>query len=99
MKILRFRSPRDANILGGIRIAVIAAILCVGEVSAQSAERGVGTLATTVLGVLPEVPLYWYIDTFPDRTAAEAAIGPRSAVAESFGKVWLFTIAEANWRP
>ena len=99
MEILRFALQRYAITLGEIGIAVVAATLCAGEVSAQTAERGAGAIATTVLGVLPKVPLYWYLDTFPDRATAEAAIGARSAVAESFGKVWLFTIAEAGWRP
>jgi quercetin dioxygenase-like cupin family protein len=88
-------AARYAVNLGGI----IAAILCAGEVSAQTAERGAGAIATTVLGALPEVPLYWYLDTFPDRSAAVAAVGAHGTVAESFGKVWLFTIADANWRP
>jgi quercetin dioxygenase-like cupin family protein len=30
--------------------------------------------------------------------AAEAAKGPRGTVVESFGKVWLYTIAESKWR-
>jgi hypothetical protein len=99
MKSFRLGSHHLAITLGEIAIAVVAAILCAGELLAQTAERGVGTIATTVLGVLPQVPLYWHLDTFPDRAAAEAATSARSAVAESFGKVWLFTIAEAGWRP
>ena len=34
-----------------------------------------------------------------DRTEAEAAKGPRGTVVEALGKVWLFTIEEAGWRP
>lgn len=30
---------------------------------------------------------------------AERARGPRSTVVESYGKVWLFTIDAAEWRP
>jgi hypothetical protein len=29
----------------------------------------------------------------------EAARGPHGTVVESFGKVWLYTIAEEGWRP
>jgi quercetin dioxygenase-like cupin family protein len=97
MKILLFGLRRPPITLSAI--AFVAAILCSDGVSAQTAQLGVGTIATTVLGVLPQVPLYWHLDTFPDRTAAEAAMDARSAVAESFGEVWLFTIAEDGWRP
>jgi quercetin dioxygenase-like cupin family protein len=80
-------------------VTIVAALLCSSGVPAQTVQRGAGTIATTVLGVLPPVPLYWHLDNFPDRATAEAAMGARSAVAESFGKVWLFTIAEFGWRP
>ena len=76
-----------------------AALTCCSYVFAQAAQRGAGEIATTALGILPEVPLYWHLDTYPNRAGAMAAADARSAVADSFGKVWLFTIAEANWRP
>jgi len=79
-------------------IGIAVALLCWNAGSAQPAQRGVGSIATTVLGVLPPVPLYWHLDKFSDRAAAEKARTPRSAVAESFGTVWLFTIAEAGWQ-
>jgi hypothetical protein len=50
------------------------------------------------LGVLPQRPLFWDIDTFPTRSAAEAEKGARGSVVEAFGKVWLLTIAEQGWR-
>jgi quercetin dioxygenase-like cupin family protein len=96
MDVLRFASKRHATLLGVIGMT---AILCCGEASGQGAQRGAGSIATTVLDVLPQVPLYWYLETFPDRAAAESELGARSAVAETFGKVWLFTIAEAGRRP
>ena len=76
-----------------------AALTCCSCVFAQAAQRGAGEIATTALGILPEVPLYWHLDTYPNRAGAMAAADARSAVADSFGKVWLFTIAEADWRP
>ena len=36
--------------------------------------------------------------TYPTRKAAEAAKGPRGTIVESFGRVWLYTIAEPEWR-
>lgn len=55
--------------------------------------------ATRHIGVVSATPLYWHLDRYPTRTAAESARGERGAVAEAHGRVWLFTIAEADWRP
>ena len=69
------------------------------SVSAQMpAMRGSREIATNVLGELPAVPLYWHLVTYPDAAAAEAAKDRRGTVVESFGKLWLFTVAEAGWQ-
>lgn len=70
-----------------------------GVAPAQAARPGANAIATEVLGELPQTPLYWHLDTYPTRAAAEAAKGTHGTVVESFGRVWLFTIAEADWRP
>ncbi|HEV2020922.1 MAG TPA: hypothetical protein VGQ94_00170, partial [Terriglobales bacterium] len=63
-------------------------------------EFGCFITARAELGHLPKrSKLYWHLDTYPTRAAAEAAKGPRSTVVESLGRVWLFTIAAAGWRP
>ena len=67
----------------------------VGE---RKVELGCYTLAVNVLGDLPNVPLYWTLDTYPTRAAAEAAKTPRGTVVESLGKVWLLTIAEGDFK-
>lgn len=56
---------------------------------------------TEQLGVVPATPLFWHLDTYPTLAAASAArqAGGRGTVAEAHGRVWLFTIAEADWRP
>jgi len=51
------------------------------------------------LGRLPDQPMFWHLDSYQSRAAAEAAKGPRGSVIESLGRVWLFTIADARWRP
>jgi len=51
------------------------------------------------LGAAPATPLFWHLDNYPTRAAAEAARRGRGTVAEAHGRVWLFTIAEADWRP
>ncbi len=48
---------------------------------------------------LPKGPLFWYLDTYPTRAAADVAKGLRGTVVESLDKVWLFTIAEAGKQP
>lgn len=68
-------------------------------VSQRTGELGCWIMATTRLGQLPDQPLFWHLDTFPTRAAAEAAKGPRGTVVESLGKVWLLTIDVAGWHP
>jgi quercetin dioxygenase-like cupin family protein len=65
----------------------------------RTTEIGCWVTANEALGQLPERPIFWHLDNYATRVAAEAAKGPRGTVAESLGKVWLFTIAEAGWRP
>src|SRR5215510_12561709 len=71
---------------------------CNTPVSQRSSEVGCYLAATEVLGALPQGPLFWHLYVYPTRTAAEAAKGPRGTVVESFGKVWLYTIAGSDWR-
>src|SRR5882724_10219467 len=63
-------------------------------VSERTNELGCWVTAHTVLGQLPQRPIYWHLDTFPTRAGAEAeaAKGPRGTVVQSLGKVWLFSI-------
>ena len=51
------------------------------------------------LGAAPATPLFWHLDSYATRAAAEAARRGRGTVAEAHGRVWLFTIAEAEWHP
>ena len=45
---------------------------------------------------LPPGELYWRIENFDSPAEANAAAGPWSLVAESAGKVWLFTLGAAG---
>jgi quercetin dioxygenase-like cupin family protein len=65
----------------------------------RASEIGCWLTAVEPLGVLPGTPLFWHLDQFSSRAAAEAAKGPRGTVVESFGRVLLYTIAEEGWRP
>lgn len=53
-------------------------------------------LAERKVAELPPGELSWRIETHATRTEAEAAAGPWSLVAESAGKVWLFTLGAAG---
>ena len=60
-------------------------------------DAGCWLLASELLGALAE-PVYWHLDTYGTRAAAEAAKGRRGTVVEALGQFWLFTIAEPGWR-
>ncbi len=62
-------------------------------------EFGCFITARAELGALPrDSALYWHIDAFSTRSAAEAAKTPRGTVVSSLGRIWLFTIEESGWR-
>ena len=61
-------------------------------------DAGCWLLASEPLGVVSEPAVYWHLDTYETRAAAEAAWGPRGTVVEALGKIWLFTVASAGWR-
>ena len=54
---------------------------------------------TEPFGAAPATPLFWHIDRYPTRQAAEAARRAHGTVAEAHGQVWLFTLADSAWRP
>jgi quercetin dioxygenase-like cupin family protein len=72
---------------------------CIPVAERGARELGCFITARAVFDTLPAVPLFWHLDTYPTRAAADAAKGPRGTTVESLGKIWLFTIAEAGWRP
>jgi quercetin dioxygenase-like cupin family protein len=68
--------------------------------ASQRAGRAFGCfiIAAQQVGQLDDKVSFWHVETFPTRQAAERARAARGAVVETFGKVWLLTIAEAGWR-
>lgn len=67
-------------------------------VSQRTQEIGCWILADDSVGQLPEARVFWHLDTYPTRAAAEADKGPHGIVVESSGKVWLMTIAGETWK-
>ncbi len=68
-------------------------------VSQRTAEIGCWILADQPLGTVEEAQVFWHLDVYLTRLEADKARGPRGMVVESLGKVWLFTIERAGWRP
>jgi quercetin dioxygenase-like cupin family protein len=68
-------------------------------VSQRTSELGCWIIVDDQVGLLPAGQMFWHLDTYPIRTAAEDAKQSRGTVVEALGKIWLFTIAEATWRP
>ena len=68
-------------------------------ITQRTGEMGCWIIVSEPLGQLPQGPLFWHLDTYPTRAAADAAKGPNGTVAEGLGKIWLFTIAGAGWHP
>jgi hypothetical protein len=66
--------------------------------SARTQEIGCWILADHPVGQLTKPQVFWHLDAYPTRLAAQADEGPRGTVIESFGKVWLMTIEGENWR-
>jgi len=67
-------------------------------IAQRTREAGCWIIVDEPVGRLPQPPLFWHLDTFPTRTAAEAAKGAGAAVVESLGKFWVMTIAGADFR-
>src|SRR4029079_8339174 len=93
-------------------LAALVAIMPIARLHAQTdgtcipiAERagrefGCFITARQELGRLAAKPnLYWHLDSYSSRAAAERARASRSTVVESLGRIWLFTIAPTEWRP
>lgn len=72
---------------------------CATPVASRTSDVGCYLTAVEEIGAAPNYPIYWHLHTFPSRTSAENARPVRGTIVESFGKVWLFTMAEAEWRP
>lgn len=61
-------------------------------------EVGCWIIVDEPVGRVSLEPVFWHLDTFPTRAAAEAAKRPGAAVIDALGKIWLMTIATASFR-
>jgi quercetin dioxygenase-like cupin family protein len=67
-------------------------------VSERTREVGCWILADDSVGQLTESQVFWHLDTYPTRAAAQADKGPHGVVVESQGKVWLMTLTDKEWK-
>lgn len=81
-----------------VLLMALAACLMPSTATAQTAQAplAIRMLAEKKVAELPPRPLFWRIDNFSTREQAQAAAGPWALVAESAGKVWLFTLGPAG---
>ena len=87
----------------GVAVFVLGSLLSPAAM-AQSPGLGVAGSGTLVIkplaekkvAELPAGPLFWRVESFATLAQAQAAAGPMGLVAESDGKVWLFTLGPAG---
>jgi len=84
------------NALLVLQRAAILAVACTVSFAAAQQPLVIKALAEKKVSELPRGDLFWQIETFGSRKQADAAAGPWSLVAESTGKVWLFTLGPAG---
>ena len=78
-------------------VMILASGLCLAPLTAIAQQALViKPLAERKVAGLPPGPLFWRIENFAALAQAQAAAGPWALVAESAGKVWLFTLGAAG---
>ena len=68
-------------------------------VSHRTQEVGCWILADDQIGQFAGSGVFWYLDGYSTRAAAQMDKGPHGIVIESLGKIWLMTIEGDSWRP
>lgn len=68
-------------------------------VSERTTPYGCWILASKPLGKLPNQPVFWTLDVFPNRATADAAATSGSTVLDALGRVWLLTVGEKSAMP
>src|SRR5260370_15581910 len=66
--------------------------------SERTQEVGCWIMADDPVGQLTNSQVFWHLDGYSTRAAAQADKGLQSTVVESLGKVWLMTIEDAKWK-
>ncbi len=77
-----------------LAVSALALVLTLSAVAQQALV--IRPLAERKVADLPVGELFWRIETYPSKEAAQGAAGAWSLVAEAAGKVWLFTLGTAG---
>ncbi|MEO8302880.1 MAG: cupin domain-containing protein [Betaproteobacteria bacterium] len=77
-----------------VMLGILASAFSLSQTAAlaQPTALVIKPLAEKKVTQLPGGPLFWRLENFPTLAQARAAEGPTSLVAESGGRVWLFTL-------
>lgn len=67
-------------------------------VAQRTQEVGCWILADDAIGRLSSSKVFWYLDAYATRAAAQADKGPHGIVVESMGKILLMTIEQEGWK-
>lgn len=67
--------------------------------SERTGLEGCWILASKFLGKLPNQPVFWTLDIYPDRNSPQSAATGRSAVLDALGRVWQLTVSEKSATP
>jgi len=65
----------------------------------RSSDTGCELLAKLKVSQFPDAPLFWCLNRFPTRKAAEAAKAQNSLVVEAEGQSWLFSFGSKSAAP
>ena len=82
-----------------VRMVVVLAmvpLLLLSPSLAQQPPLAIKPLAEKKVAALPAGDLFWRVENFPTLEQARSAAGDWALVAESAGKVWLFTLGPAG---
>ena len=86
-------------LLSGVAAAQTEKLESCRPASERTGPNGCWILASESLGRLPDKPVFWTLDVYPDRVSAEAAAGSHSTVLDALGRVWLLTVGEKPEMP
>ena len=78
----------------GIAAAQVEKLESCKPVTDRTGLEGCWILANTPLGRLPDRPVFWTLDVYPDRVSAQASAMPGSTVLSALDRVWLLSVGD-----
>ncbi len=81
-------------LLSGTAVAQTEKLESCKPVTERNGPEGCWILGSTPLGRLPDRPVFWTLDVYPDRESAQATSGPGSTVLNALDRVWLLSVGD-----